>query len=191
MGAMCIFFTLALGIIGLVVLVIVFVIGFALWSGLCVAGVFAARPKGRRWPWVLLTIPAYVPLFLLAGGLLAWAMWPDERDHFEYAFNTPPSQTVVIHDAALDGWCDSESIDLHFSATPADIRQLTSIGLTHDPRYAASTNGYADTRFGRITLAGKDVYTGTHLAGRYASEHALLIYDPSTGEAWYEYSGVD
>lgn len=191
MGAVCLLFSVVFGIIGLLVLAVAFVIGFAVWTGLCLAGVFACRPEGKRWPWVLLSIPLYLPVYLIVGGLTVWVLWPDDDDYFEYAFNRPPGKTVVVYDAEIDGWCDSETNSIHFSATPADIQQLTAIGLTLDPSYASTTNEYVDTSFGKVSLVGKDIYTGDVLHGRFYSEDGVLIYDPATGEAWYEYIGVD
>ncbi|XAM01526.1 hypothetical protein OT109_09040 [Phycisphaeraceae bacterium D3-23] len=183
-------------IIVVVVLILaaaVFVVGMAIWSALCAGTVCWLRPKGKRWPWLVATIPLFIPAYLVTAAVLAWAAWPDDRDHFTYAFDMPVPPTVQIHEAEVSGWGDYEDTYLHFSATPADITAITSRGLTLDPNYGTQQLSafIPPNGSGPIPWAQLVIYTGGSPNQRFHSEEARLIYHPNRGEAWYWYDGVD
>ena len=184
-------------IVAVVVLLIVaafaFVVGLALWSGLCTGGVFLLRPKGKRWPWLIATIPLFVPAYLALVGVLIWqGIRPNPTYDFEYAFDMPVPATVHLHETKHEGWADYEDITLHFNATPTDIQTLTARGLTLDPDYGDNKTTPYNAPSGPIPWAQLEVYEGGSPDQRFsATDEARLIYNPSTGEAWYWYEGSD
>lgn len=172
-------------ILFVVVVVIGFVIGQMIWAGLCVAAVYHLKPKGKRAPWIAGLVPAFAPTYLLVIVLGLWWVWPDKYDAYEVGFDKSVSPSVTIHDGRIAGLGTWTTIDLYFSATPADIQALTGRSLTLNP----PTNGTEQTYFGAVPLTGKDVYEGVSPNARHSVENAKLIYDASTGEAWYSYRG--
>ena len=183
-------------IVAIIVVAIGFIIGMSLWSGLCVLTIRAVRPAGKRWPWVLLSIPLFIPAYLICIGFLIWALLinatPSDEFAYEYAFDVDMSPTVVVHQSDLDGWGDWEDLSLYFSAKPSDIQQITRRGLVLQSSAGNPTAGFIETPYGRVSTAGKEVYQGGSPDQRFSTiDDATLIYDPATEEAWYLYEGID
>lgn len=185
--------SLILGVIILVVLLVIaaagLIFGQLVWTAACSVAVRLVRPEGKRAFWLAVSIPLYIPCYLLAVVFLIWWVWPDKHDAYESAFGIPPSQSVIVHQGDLSGFADSVAIELHFTATPADIRALTSNGYTlvasdlnrPPPDYPGFPAG--------IPKHGIDVYEGPAPFTPF-EQPSVLIYEPATNLAWYAFDGV-
>lgn len=175
-----------------IIVAIVIAVGFVFWAGLAFTLTFTVVPKGKRLLTLLISMPSYALVCGAVGAGIYFMPPPSGEAIYEMSFNSQASPTVQVHQAELSDWsCDSESTSIYFNASPADIQQISSSWLTLDPNYAATRNGVASTNYGQIPLAGKDIYTGVPPNNTFYTANAVLIYDPATGEAWYEYFGID
>lgn len=165
--------------------------GFLLWAGLCFAGVFAFRPKGKRAAALLIALACYLPLCLATAGLVYVASRPDTDDIFEMAFDIPPPAGVTIHEAEIDGGCDWQDSKIRFTASQANIQAITAYGMVIDPNYAKPGESIKTSQ-GSVPLSQCEIYTGPSPDRRFSSaDQAVLIYDPVSGQAEYTYQGID
>ena len=180
-----------IAILLVVVIIVGYVLGQVAWSLCCTLVIRMIRPEGKRATWITLSTVIFPPLYLIAIVLWLWSVWPDKQDAFYTAFGTPPSSTVTVHKGEADGFADSLSIELYFTASPTDIQMIIAQGLTLNPNYDPTTDFQNSVLFNPISLAGKDIYTGESAHQQYYSEHAVLIVDRTTNEVWYFFLGID
>lgn len=176
-------------IVLLIAVALVFMFGQAVWSLCCVGLINLVRPAGKRAKWIAISIPLFIPTFIIALIIGIWSIWPDKNDAYETVFGMPPSSTVVVHEGDVSGFADSVTVELYFTATPTDIQKLVSNGFAVDNSYTTQYPTYPATIVKPVPLQGKTIYTGPAPFPVFEDE-ALLVVDPATNEAWYFFDGV-
>ncbi len=138
---------------------------------------------------------------LTLGGFAAVALifWPtNPTDVYEESFGIPPSSDVTQLQGRDYSWGDSGRAYLKFSAAPSTIQRITVKGWRHLSASEAQQETFSsfqqdDTPTWWKPVVGRSsvIYKASKRSGHFSSEYEILVYDESTRQTYYSYSGVD
>jgi hypothetical protein len=181
-----------------VVLNVIFLVLLVGVATAVVSGLFAGIAylfRVRRWYSWALGGPLIVVVFLL--GYNRWASDPGRRFQNEFGFPAPPP--VVIHHTHFRALGDSGEAFFHFTADAPTVRRIVA-GWSEEDEFVSTTVEPPDwwqprmsgtrqyfCRGGRGSASAK----ASPVPRNFASEDRWLIYDPTSGEVWYRFLGVD
>jgi hypothetical protein len=173
---------------------VAFPVFLIVWAG---AG---GRFKGRRFGlYMAASVPAFVVFVILAFNALEfYASRPYHVYHS--SFGIEPTPDVEIVNSSWHDLLSGCTRHIKFYADQATIDGIVAQGMKRDenaPLYPRD-----DPRWWRPRIApGKQAYVGDtcesgsrqlrHKEPEFGSEREILIYDPSTREAYYRYTGIN
>jgi hypothetical protein len=150
------------------------------------------------WLYLLGSVPAFV-LFLFILGITAKCLKSLPNKVYKDSFGFGPTPDVRIVNSSWDGSCDSDCRYLKFYADQSTIDMITSQELTR--RRDLWRDTWLDFRpddpswWRPCFEPNYHVYTYDDDFGRHKRGHSLeqevLIYYPSSKEAYYRYIGID
>jgi hypothetical protein len=145
-----------------------------------------------RWLFIAAAVPAFAALMLIAGLVLQYIV---SRPNFVFksSFGFEPPPDVQIVNSSCGGFADCCVRHLRFYADPSTIDKITSQGLwgqSDSESYSHNDPQWWRPSFRLTTKVYKFDAHGRCKHG-YSSEHEILVYDPSSKEAYYRYIGID
>jgi hypothetical protein len=160
-------------------------IAWAVWS---LVVLLLAKRKIR---WILIGFPVSIGLVAIAiAGSWYHVTRPGVVFEREFGFPPPPDTTVVNASAFALG--DSGSAYLYFRTSPMTATRLMA-GYVPDPG-----NFFTNVRPPAWFAPSPSPTTARFISnqprknsGSFASEYRRITYDPSTGEVWYFFQGID
>ena len=189
-------------LLSLLFAVVVFVVSvlaaWGAWTLAVLAVAFLRRrtaTKTRTAAWVVAGLPASV---VTVAALAASLWWHGNRPGvvFETEFGfAPPADTTFLNSHV--SWIgDSGHVYLHFRSGPQSVARIVAAGFVagaDDVHTVGSRPAWFVPPVAppALVFTARPAAAGTPVRGRFASEHATLIHDSSTGEVWYAYVGVD
>lgn len=173
----------------LIILAVLFVVGFVLFGVFWGIGILILRPR-KRWRWFFAGAPAYLLLFVsLLLGVYWHATRPANVFRSEFSFSPP----ATVNDLQSSTWslADSGHAYLFFEADQATIRRIVSQGMAPSDALPSTTVGDAPDWWQPADGPGVEIYTSNMNLHGFASEYQLLVYDPATQEAFWYSEGID
>jgi hypothetical protein len=172
----------AANLIFLLVLATVLYVPFlALWRLL----IYLLRVRGRAIV-LLLSLPVYVVLLF---GWYRWQARPESVFKSNFGF-APPADV-----RGLQGYTwalgDSGVSYLHFKAGPATVKRVLARGLAPGNLISIGGGDPPPSWWNPPTSPPAQRFEATFTGRSFSSEMEILLYDPTTGDIWFQFFGVD
>lgn len=177
------------GLFTLTLLAIAGVVGFALFFGVWYAGVAVLKPERKRF-WLLASIPAYGAAFIaLLAALWLYTTRPEAVYYNSFGFE--PTEAVDSLRSDLSSFADNSVAYLRFRADRETVERIVARGMSPADSIPAKRASHPGWYQPPVEGDGVEFFTAERIVQRHASEREELTYDPTTGEVWFYYRGVD
>ena len=176
-------------------------VAFLLLVGWFVAVVLLVKGRQKQSRSQVWVAGASLSLISLMGMGLAYACLAPPNANLAYkdSFGVAPSKDVTELQASEDSFGDYTQIYLRFKTSPKTIQTITAKGWkVGNPNEWANSDGEisrgdsAPDWWKPKLNAQTQVFSAEKRLGHFSSfEQETLIYDAGTGEAFYDYDGLD
>ncbi|MEM1213893.1 MAG: hypothetical protein AAGI68_16515 [Planctomycetota bacterium] len=175
-----------------IIVVLMVVAGFLfvpfalLWWGL-----IAWRKPTRRWAWWLCALPVYGILFL--SSVTAAYMWMTRPAAvFEMTFGFPPTNSVRQLESSQFILGDSGERHLRFQADPAVGQRIVASRTWQRVDTFNDHDADAPSWWRPSSGPSVELYQAELTGEQFGTiEMAFLWFDPTTGDVWYWWYGID